>query len=280
MLFRSESNSEGIPPGHIFKQRYTPNQFPVLSVESLESPHHEMLKLFESLEGLPVVCCELHSQIPAVIAGIRSIKSDRNIVLIQTDGASLPIAFSKLVHDLHQINWMRSTISCGQAFGGDYEAVTLHSALAAGKLVCKADVIIVSQGPGSVGTDTPLGFSGTQQGEALNAVIALGGNPIGVLRMSEGDGRTRHQMLSHHSVTVFERLVLGSVRIGVPAHRNTSILPTVISLKHNIEEIDVYVGMQLLLNSGLNVKTMGRSVEQDMLFFEAGVAAGVLAVSG
>ena len=71
----NESNSEGIPPGHIFKQRYTPNQFPVLSVESLESPHHEMLKLFESLEGLPVVCCELHSQIPAVIAGIRSIKS-------------------------------------------------------------------------------------------------------------------------------------------------------------------------------------------------------------
>ena len=259
--------------GHIFKQRYTPLQFPVVSVESPESPHHETLQNFTTLSNMPIVCCELHSQVPAVIAGIRSVNPTKGVALVQTDGSSIPIAFSTLVHDMKRLNWLQFTITCGHSFGGDYEAVTLHSALGAAKLVCNADVVIVSQGPGSVGTDTPFGFSGTQQADALNAAIALVGFPIGVLRMSDGDERLRHQALSHHSITIFERLVLGAVHIGVP-HLCSEIVP---DWRHLISHIDTSEGIEILLNSGLDVKTMGRSVVQDMLFFEAAVAAGVLA---
>ena len=49
---------------------------------------------------------------------------------------------------------MDLTVSCGQAFGGDLEAVTLHSGLLAARLVGEADVAIVGIGPGVVGTGT------------------------------------------------------------------------------------------------------------------------------
>src|SRR3712207_8047254 len=56
------------------------------------------------------------------------------------------------------------------------EAVTLHTGLLAAKHVLAADVAIVSQGPGNLGTGTPWGFSGVAAGEACNAVTVLGGD--------------------------------------------------------------------------------------------------------
>ena len=53
-------------------------------------------------------------------------------------------------------------ISAGQSFGGDLEAVTVHSALLGAKHVVGADVTIVIQGPGNLGTGTGWGFSGVQ----------------------------------------------------------------------------------------------------------------------
>ena len=107
-------------------------------------------------------------------------------------------------------------MTVGQAFGGDLEAVTLHSGLLAARHVLGADVAVVIQGPGNLGTDTRWGFSGVAAGEAVNAVAALGGRPIGGLRVSEADARARHRGLSHHSSTAYGRVALAPADLVLP----------------------------------------------------------------
>jgi len=179
-------------PGHILKLRYTPLQTPVLAVEAPESQHHDALRLFASLDDLPVVCTELHSQVPAVCAAaqwslsVHGFPRPARIVYVMTDGAALPMALSRLVPQLKEKGLLDATITAGNAFGGDYEAVNLYSALAAAKEVGNADIIVVGQGPGTVGTGTPLGFSGVDQGLAVNAAASLGGIPIVAARIGSG----------------------------------------------------------------------------------------------
>src|SRR5579871_813599 len=128
-------------PGHVMKLRYTPLQFPVLAVEAPESGHHEALQRFESLDECPVVCAELHSQLAPICFGARwglredGWTRDPRIVYIMTEGAALPLAFSRLVSQLRALGMLQTTITSGQAFGGDLEAVNLYSALAAARAV-------------------------------------------------------------------------------------------------------------------------------------------------
>ena len=184
--------SEQDAPGHLLKLRYTPLQVPVLAVEAPESPHHAAIADFDNLDGLPVVCMELQSQLPAVCVGARFAFLRRfgrlpKIAYLMTDGAALPLTFSRIVSQLKERNLIRATITAGQAFGGDYEAINVYSALAAAKVVCGADIVLVGQGPGNAGTGTPLGFSGMDAGMALNAVSSLNGTAIFAPRISFAD---------------------------------------------------------------------------------------------
>ena len=81
-----------------------------------------------------------------------------------TDGAGLPLALSDLVADLRDRELLDATVTCGHAFGGDYEAVSIFSALAVARHVAAADVAVVAMGPGIVGTNTRLGFTGMEVG--------------------------------------------------------------------------------------------------------------------
>ena len=74
----------------------------------------------------------------------------------------------------------------GQSFGGDLEAVTLHSGLLAARHVLGADLVVVAQGPGNLGTGTRWGFSGVAAGEAVNAVAVLGGRAGGLAADQRG----------------------------------------------------------------------------------------------
>ena len=115
--------------------------------------------------------------------------------------------------------WRKSlagVVTVGQAFGGDLEAVTVHTGLLAARHVLGADLAIVTQGPGNLGTGTPWGFSGVAAGEACNAVTVLGGQAIGALRISDADPRPRHRGVSHHSLTAFGRVALGGVTLVAP----------------------------------------------------------------
>ncbi|HLV81140.1 MAG TPA: DUF3866 family protein [Chthonomonadaceae bacterium] len=276
-------------PGHILKLRYTPLQMPVLAVSAPESPHHEALRAFASLEEAPVVCAELHSQVPAICAAARwaleafGWSRPPRIAYIMTDGASLPLALSRLIPELKARGWIEATITAGQAFGGDYEAVNLYSALAAARAVIHADIIVVSQGPGNVGTRTPLGFSGVDQGLAINAAASLDGIPIAVARISFADARERHQGFSHHTLTVLSTIARAPALVPIPrlpAPQMRAIraacAQTGIADEHEIITVDAERGLAAFESSGLEVTTMGRRLDQERPFFLAAAAAGLL----
>ena len=208
------------------------------------------------------------------------------MIYIMTDGAALPIAVSRLVPALIERNMLAATITAGQAFGGDYEAVNVYSAPAAARVALGADAIVVGQGPGNVGTDTALGFSGVDQGIAANAAASLGGSPIFVPRISFADGRSRHVGLSHHTITNLTSVVrtptllpiprLSKVRLGQLVQGRYSARNGVLET-HEAITIDADKGLKALEDCGMSVTTMGRGLTTERAFFLAAAAAGLLA---
>ncbi|WP_043539267.1 DUF3866 family protein, partial [Actinomyces naeslundii] len=173
------------PPreGHLVKARYMPDQVMVTGVDEQGTTHHGLLSQpigDVDLEGMPVVVADLHSSLPAVLAGLRSPDGARQprVVYVMTDGGALPLAYSRLVAALSEAGWLAGTVTAGQAWGGDIEAVSVHNALLAARHVLHADAAIVIQGPGNLGTETPWGFSGVACGDAVNAIATLGGRPV------------------------------------------------------------------------------------------------------
>ena len=138
------------------------------------------------------------------------------------DGGALPAWFSRTAAALREAGWLAGTVTVGQAFGGDLEAVTVHTGLLAARHVLGAEVAVVAQGPGNLGTGTRWGFSGVACGEAVNAAAVLGGRPVASLRVSEADPRDRHRGLSHHSLTAYGRVALASADVPVPTCRASS----------------------------------------------------------
>ena len=92
----------------------------------------------------------------------------------------------------------------------------MHSGLLAARLVAGADVAVVAQGPGNLGTGTRWGFSGVSAGEAVNAAGVLRGRPVAALRVSAADARERHRGVSHHSLTALGRVALVPADVVVP----------------------------------------------------------------
>src|SRR6059058_4454426 len=200
--------------GHAVKARYTPLQAVTLSVDEPASPHHALLSTVEDVGGMPVVTADLHSALPAIVAGVRADAPGARVAYVMTDGAALPAWFSRTLDGL--AGHLAGVVTVGQAFGGDLEAATVHSGLLAARHVLAADVAVVAQGPGNLGTGTPWGFSGVAAGEACNAVTVLEGEAIGALRISDADPRPRHRGVSHHSLTAFGRVALGGVTLVAP----------------------------------------------------------------
>ena len=252
--------------GHIIKGRYLPCQQAVLTLEEQE----KYADIWErDLEKLPVLVGQLHSQIAPAAAGL-SLSGRRKVAYVMTDAAALPLAFSRLVRDLKAARLLHATLTCGQAFGGDYETVTLHSALLAAKHVLGCDAAIVCQGPGNAGTGTKYGFSGIEQAQNLDIVKALGGTSIAIARMSSADGRERHQGISHHTRTTLD-LAYSRCIVPLPAGMDESTLPP----GHSVLFIEgAQAALDLLTARQIAVTSMGRTPAEDPLFFLAAAAAG------
>src|SRR6266566_1729943 len=58
--------------GHLVKARYSPMQATVLGADEQGSPHHDVLRDADDIGGMPVVVADLHSALPAVLAGVFS----------------------------------------------------------------------------------------------------------------------------------------------------------------------------------------------------------------
>lgn len=278
-LSRQDNNFNDYSPGHIMKLRYTPLQMKVLSVEEKKSPYHEMIKRAESLEGTPVVCGSLHSMLVPCVCAIKAEQKDLRIAYVMTDGGALPLAFSKAVQKLNSLGYFCGTVTVGNAFGGDLEAVNIYSGLVAAKKVFAADIVLVFMGPGVVGTGTCLGNTGLEVGQIINAVNSLQGKAYTIPRISFADKRERHRGVSHHTLTALERIALSKtcvVLCHMKKEQKRIVLQQLagVSLKHELAWGHGNKGIKFAKEKGLSLYHMGRNEEEDPVFFYTAAAAG------
>jgi hypothetical protein len=270
-----------VPPGHVMKARYTPVQ---TAVPSVEETHAGLLEASQGLGQTPVVCAPLHSMLAPIAAGAKR-AADPRVVYVMTDGAALAGGFSRLVDRLRSSGLLDGWITCGQAFGGELEAVTVWTGLLTAKEVLDAEVIVVADGPGNLGTETTWGVSALASGHALMAAATLQGRPIPALRVSFADERERHRGVSHHSLTILADVCKVAVNVPVPAleleEQRTAVRDALRSRRledaHQLVEVDGRPAVDELRERGVDVRTMGRGIDDDPAFFLAAGAAGVLA---
>src|SRR3712207_612440 len=261
-------------PGHLVKGRYSPLQVTVKGVDEQDTEHHDLIASAEDIGGMPVVVADLHSALPAVLAGVQATDPALRVVYVMTDGGALPAAFSRTLDAL--AGSLAGVVTVGQAFGGDLEAVTVHTGLLAARHVLGADVTVVTQGPGNLGTGTPWGFSGVAAGEACNAVHVLGGQTVGALRISEADPRPRHRGVSHHSLTAFGRVALGGVSLVAPRGLGSDLGNQVEEdlagqpARNRVEWVDTEGLDAALTDLPVRLSTMGRGLAEDRAYFLAG----------
>ncbi len=237
---------------HVMKLPYTPVQAAVLHAE-------EGRALPETIAGLRVVCCSLHSQVAPVCAGIGP---DRRVAYVQLSGGALPVSLSDSVRALRARRMIDTTIAVDACFDGDVHCVSVASAL----LWCAAeafDVAVCAIGPGIVGTGSRYGHGGVAAAWAAHAARALGGEPLLAVRASQGDPRERHRGLSHHSRDVL-RLTEGV----------TAAWPRGFDPPEDVEVLLVDVDGWEDACAELPLSHMGRGPADDPLFFAAAFAAG------
>lgn len=275
--------------GHLMKLRYTPGQRRVFAVE--ESGHplrpHYIASETALLEHRPVVVIGLHSQLAAVVAGIQQCGRFK-VAFVQTAAGALPLHFSELVRQLCEASAISRTVTVGHAYGGDLEAVSIHSGLLAAA-ASGAEAIVIGPGPGLAGTGTKMGNTAVEQGSSIDTAAALEGIPIIAPRLSSADSRPRHAPLSHHTLTALQ-LAARSAWVPLPRlkaetspyFQQLQVIRNMLSNTPGAErhvqiEIDAEPAIAWLDQHQINPDTMGRELAQDPLPFLAAGAAGMLA---
>jgi hypothetical protein len=261
-----------LPHDPLVKARYTPHQ-------AVVAPFTPTV---DDLAGMPVVVADLHSALPAIVAGLLAGRPMSRVAYVMTDGGALPTWFSRTVAALRPR--LATVISTGQAFGGDVEAVNVHSGLLAARSL-GADVAVVAQGPGNLGTGTAWGFSGTSAGEAVNAASVLGGRPVGALRLSGADTRPRHRGISHHSMTAYGRVALAPADLVLPLDLPPDLALTLeadiaqLPARHRVVRVPTTALVPALRSIAAELCTMGRDFETDPWYFLTCAAAGAHAAT-
>ncbi len=257
VLYANLTRGLGLPPegeAHVVALPYTPGQLAVRHVE-------EDAPLAERLDGLPVVCCSLHSQVAPVCAGL----GRGRVAYVQLGGGALPVSLSDTVRGLKETGFVETAVAVAPCLDGDVQCVSTASALAWVR-ASGHDAAVCAIGPGIVGTGSRLGHGGLAAAEAANAASALGGRPVVAARVSEGDPRERHRGLSHHTRAVLG-LCLGEIDLAWPIGLEGA--------PDDASAVDVNDWQQVC--AGLPLEHMGRGPAEDPWFFAAAFAAGRLA---
>jgi uncharacterized protein DUF3866 len=231
---------EGERGAHVMVLPYSPLQHARAFAEETEPGA-------EGLDGMPVVCCSLHSQVAPVCAALEGVR----VAYVQLAGGALPLSLSDTLRALRERGLLDSTAAVTPCFDGDVQCVSAASALLWAR-GAEHDVAVCSIGPGIVGTGTRFGHGGLTAAEAANAALSLGGLPVVAQRVSGADARERHRGRSHHTEAVLE-LVRGEAAVGEPAD----------GWREACE--------------GLQLSHMGRGPDDDPEFFAAAYGAGLAA---
>jgi hypothetical protein len=257
----------GVEGAHVMKLNYTSLQHAVHPVEELAGAGGEQPSLDLPLRK-PVAVISLHGQLPCVAWAAAQNTPALRVGFVQTAGGALPGALSDVVRELLERGLLAGHVTAAPAFDGEHDAISAPGAIHAGLTALGWDACIAGPGPGILGSATALGHGGLAGLDTAHAALALGCPTVLVPRMSSGDARPRHAGLSHHTATVLE-LLLRPALVAVPAG-------ALVSLPGDHEARAAEVDLDGYASSGLPARTMGRSIEEDELFFRAALAGGAV----
>jgi Protein of unknown function (DUF3866) len=273
---------------NVMKLNYTSLQHTVRPVED------EQLQL---PLGRAVAVLALHGQLAPLAWAFSRAAPGARVGFVQTAGGALPGGHSRTVRMLRERGLLAGHVTAGACFGGEGEAITTAGALHHGVRALGWDAAICGPGPGIVGSSSPLGHGGMAALDSAHAALALEAPTLLVARMSHGDERERHRGISHHTLTVLD-LLLEPVTVALPAGMRS---PVGVDLRARLGEafgpnhparpplaVDVERPVRITRHdwrraevdlpgyaaSGLPSQTMGRTLEQDPLFFGAALAGG------
>ena len=245
VLYANLTRGLGLPAeegAHVMALPYTPGQVTVCYKEETD-------RLAESLDGLPVVLCTVHSQVAPVCAGL----AGGRVAYVQVAGGALPVSLSDTVRLLRERGLLEVACAVAPCLDAEAQFVTTAAALAWAKAVGH-DAAVCAVGPGIVGTGSRFGHGALALADAANVAAALGGRPVLAVRTSEADPRERHRGISHHAQAVLD---LALAEIAVP-------------------DDGAGDGWEDAC-ADLPLSHMGRGRDEDPAFFRAAYAAGRLA---
>ena len=272
---------------HVIKLNYTSLQHPVEPVEReadapllLRGGRHRSGAAAgdgeRSAAAPPALVLPLHGHLaPAAWAAARA-RPGLRVGYVQTGGGALPGSFSRDVASLRERGLLCGHVTAAPAYGGEHEALSVAGALDAAANELGWEAILVGPGPGIIGSDTALGHGGMAALDSAHAALSLGFPTLISPRLSSGDPRERHRGVSHHTLTVL-RMLLAPVAIVVPGNEPDSqeIVATLDAAggpNHHLTEAPA--ALAAYAAADLPTTTMGRTLEQDGLFFAAPLAAG------
>jgi len=269
-------NAGGEGADHVIKLNYTSLQHPVAPVELPVRP-------FPDIGGkgapeprraaMPVLVIPLHGHLAPAAWAAAQVRPGLRVGYVQTGGGALPGSFSRDVGELCERGLLCDHVTAAPAYGGEHEAISTAGALDAAANRFGWDAAIAGPGPGIIGSDTALGHGGMAALDTAHASLALGLPTLLSPRLSSGDPRERHNPVSHHTLTVLEML-LAPVTVPVPEGHPDPLakLTEAADSRHKLHE--AAVDLPAYEATKLPSSTMGRTIEQDPLFFAAALASG------
>lgn len=272
----------GGPAGeHVIKLNYTSLQHPVEPMETSTDADGPKASIMRTLAahrprgepGVAVLVLPLHGHLAPAAWAAAQARPGIRLGFVQTGGGALPGSLSRDVAQLRESGLLCGHVTAAPAYGGEQEALSTAGALdAAGRLGW--DAILVGPGPGIIGSNTEFGHGGMAALDSAHAALALRLPTTISPRLSASDPRERHVGVSHHTYTVLE-LLLAAVDVAVPAGEEEIVAalegaPGPHRIRLAPADLAGYA------EAGLPARTMGRSIDEDPLFFAAPLAAGRL----
>jgi hypothetical protein len=253
----------GRPGADVMKLNYTSLQHATVAVETELEPERRA-------PLAPVAVIALHGQLAPLAWALAQARPGIRLGYVQTAGGALPGSHSSVVRELLRRGFLASHVTAGPSYGGpDGDAVTTIGAIAHGVDAQGLDAVVCGPGPGIIGSGSTFGHGGMAVLDSAHAALALGASTLVVPRMSASDPRPRHQGISHHSRAVLE-LLLADVTVALPPETKTPEWSRRHSWRTGPADLGGYAA------SGLPARTMGRTLDDDPVFFAVALAGGAV----
>lgn len=268
-------DSAGETGEHVMKLNYTSLQHSIVPAEipwRLMDPMGAKVTAKGSERSMPVLVLPLHGHLAPAAWAAAQATPGLKVGYVQTGGGALPGSLSRDVAQLRERGLICDHIAAAPAYGAEHEALSVAGALDAAANELSWDAAIVGPGPGIIGSETRFGHGGMAALDSAHAALALGLPTLLSPRLSSADPRKRHRGVSHHTLTVVAML-LAPVTIPIPADR-PEIAEELSTASPQNRIVEASVSSDAYASAGLPSKTMGRSIEEDPLFFAAPLAAG------